>query len=73
MYTKILPTEFIKEEGVYKAYIPKNMKTRTSTATNYDRITGDDMRGYVMKIKMTNDDTTKTELFKVDINSELSR
>jgi len=49
------------------------MKTRTSTATNYDRITGDDMRGYVMKIKMTNDDTTKTELFKVDINSELSR
>jgi hypothetical protein len=73
MYTKILSTEFVKEEGVYRAFIPKNMKTRTSVATNYDRINGEDIRAYVMKIKMTNSATDKVELFKVDIASELSR
>jgi len=48
------------------------MKTRTSTANNYDRINGDELRGYVMKIKLSTENTDKTELFKVDINSELS-
>jgi len=72
MYSEILDSDFVEEEGVYRAYMPRNMKTRTSTANNYDRINGDELRGYVMKIKLSTENTDKTELFKVDINSELS-
>jgi len=72
MYSEVLDSDFVEEEGVYRAYMPRNMKTRTSTANNYDRINGDELRGYVMKIKLSTENTDKTELFKVDINSELS-
>ncbi|MCK5019142.1 MAG: hypothetical protein KAS32_18925, partial [Candidatus Peribacteraceae bacterium] len=73
MYSKILSTDFIKEEGVWKVDLNRNMKTRSSSATNYDLVNGSELRGYVMKIKMTNSDTDLTTLFKVDLNSEVSR
>lgn len=73
MYTKILSSEWVKEEGIYRAAIARNMKTRSSSATNYDRINGEEMRAKVIRVKITNNDTTKTELFKAEINSELSR
>jgi len=73
MYTKVLDSEWINEEGVQKYEIPKNMKTRTSVINNYDRINGEDMRGNVIEVKLTNDSADKVELFKVDVISELSK
>jgi len=72
MYSKILDSQWVLEEGVYKSAFNKNMKTRSSTATNYDLYEGEDIRGKVVKVKLTNSDTTKIELYKIDMNSELS-
>jgi hypothetical protein len=72
-YSKIIDSEFIKEEGVWRVAMPRNMKTRSSSATNYDRINGDEARGYVLKFKLTNSDTDEAKLFKVDINSIVSK
>lgn len=68
-YSKILDSEFEREEGVYTASMPRNMKTRSSTASNFDRLNGELLRAPVIKIKLTNDETVKTELFKVDVSS----
>ena len=73
MYSKLIDSEFELEEGVYRASLPKNMKTSGTTVSNYDRLNGDDLRGKVIKMKLTNDDTEKVELFKVDINSFISK
>jgi hypothetical protein len=73
MYSKIPSSYFIYEEGIQKCNFFRNMKTRSSTANNYDLHNGDELRGKVLKIKMTNNSTSKIELFKVDLNSELSR
>jgi hypothetical protein len=73
VYSIIPASNFIREENVYKADFLRNMKTRSSVATNYDLINGDELRHYTLRIKLTNDNTNKVELFKVNINEELSR
>lgn len=73
MYSKIPASNFVVEEGIQKSEFLKNMKTRSSSATNYDLWNGEDLRGKVLKIKMTNSDTDKVELFKVNVNSEISK
>jgi len=73
MYSKIPATSFVNEEGVQRSEFLKNMKSRSSAATNYDLINGQDLRSNVIKIKMTNSSTTKIQLMKVDINSEISK
>lgn len=72
-YSKIPDANFVRDEGVWRSEFMRNMKTRSSVATNYDLINGEECRAYVVKIKLTNDETTKTELFKVDINSMISK
>jgi hypothetical protein len=72
-YSKIPASYFENEEGVRRSNFLRNMKTRTSTATNFDLITGEELRSYLLEITMTNSDTTQVELFKADVSSEASQ
>lgn len=70
MVSKILNWRF--EEGIYKASFLRDMKTSTGSPSNHDLHQGRQLRGEVIIVKLTNDDTGEVQLRKVTINSSAS-
>jgi len=82
MLSRIKNGKFDKEEGVMRAPFMRNALTSTSVdvvfntynSTNIrDLHIGDLLRGHYMTIKLVNSDTKEGYLFKVNVDSELSR
>lgn len=70
MYSRIKKGLFKIIDGVYKSNFLRNMKTTSSTATQSELYSGDELQGRYLQIKLTNDDTTAVDLLKVHVNSE---
>lgn len=70
MYSRIKKGLLKIIDGVYKSNFLRNMKTTSSTATQSELYSGDELQGRYLQIKLTNDDTTAVDLLKVHVNSE---
>lgn len=67
--TKIPKGKFGAREGKYYSEIPRNMLTKSNTPSMVDFLSGDQMRGEVMEITLTNDTVNDSEVTAVEINS----
>ena len=73
MQSKVPEAAFVLREGIYYSYYFRNQLTNQSTPKTLDLIRGELLRGYYLEHRLVNDDTTEVRLFKVDINSNVSR
>ena len=73
MESKIPTSMFKKRDGVWKARFLRNMKSTSETASVIDAINGEVLRGYEALMVLKNTSNEQIKLFKVDVNSTLSR
>ena len=73
MESKIPTNMFKKRDGVWKARFLRNMKSVSDTASVIDALNGEQLRGYEAYLVMKNTSNSQIKLFKIDINSTLSR
>jgi len=73
MESKIPVSLFKKRDSVWKARFLRNMKSTSETASVIDALNGEALRGYEAYMVMKNTSNSQVKLFKVDINSTLSR
>ena len=73
MKSKIPEARFVRREGAYYSDYLRDMFSNSPTANTLDLLRGNELRGYVITHRLENDDTTEVNLFKVDVNSSLSR
>ena len=67
--TKIPKGKFRKKEGKYYTDIPRNMMTHSKTPSMGDMLNGDVMRGQTMKVTLTNDTKTDSDMTAVQVDS----
>jgi len=73
MESKLPANLFKKREGVWKARFLRNMKSTSETASVIDALNGEPLRGYEAYCVLKNTSNSQVKLFKVDVNSTLSR
>lgn len=73
MQSKVPESRFVLREGVYYSDYLRNQMTNQSTIKTVDLVRGEHLRGYYLEHRLVNDDTTEVLLFKVDVNSNVSR
>jgi hypothetical protein len=72
MVSKLSQANLKERDGVYVSPLFKNMKTSDTTEKINELLTGENLRGYSLKLRMTNESTNKVEFFKCDILSEVN-
>ena len=72
MYSVLPNSAFTKRQGVMFSEFWRNMKTSSSTESVLELRNGDKLRGYIIICRLTNDQTSEVNLFKVDINATKS-
>ena len=73
MESRIPVSMFKKRDGVWKARFLRNLKSTSDTASVIDALNGEVLRGYEAYLTLKNTSNEQIKLFKVDINSTLSR
>lgn len=73
MSSKIPDGRWRLEEGVYRSEFLRNAKSTSDVIKLIDLYNGELLRGYTIIIEMINSSTDEVRLFKIDIDSELSK
>jgi hypothetical protein len=69
MVSLLKNNRFIAKEGVLYASFDRNMITNKLVANLYDLINGDELRGNVLNVILSNTETTEVVLFTIGIHS----
>lgn len=72
-YSAIPKSLFKKRDSVWRAKFLRNMKTTDSTARVIDALNGETLRGYEAYMTLKNTSSDQVKLFKITVNSTLSR
>jgi hypothetical protein len=73
MLSKLPEARFVKREGIYYSDYLRNQYTNGSVASTLDLVRGEQLRGYYIRHRMENSDTSEVVLFKVDVLGNVSR
>ena len=73
MESKIPTALFKKRDSVWKARFLRNMKSTSDTASTIDAINGEPLKGYEAYMTLKNTSNSQVKLFKIEVNSTLSR
>jgi hypothetical protein len=76
MSSKIPYERFIKRDGILRAEFMRNLKSTSDTESMMDAINGDPLRGYsayLLLKNVNNPSGDQVKLFKVSVNSTLSK
>jgi hypothetical protein len=72
MHTEIKGAQLVVKEGKYFISFPRNMKSRQKQSIIDQLFTGDKMRGQVIEILFTNNETTESWVSNIEINATKS-
>lgn len=73
MYSKIPKQRFKKRQGTLRAEFLRNMKTKSSTASVINALSGEVLQGHSIYLKMRNTSTSQVRLFKAQVNTTKTR
>lgn len=73
MYSKIPKQRFKKRQGTLRAEFLRNMKTKNSTASVINALSGEVLQGHSIYLKMRNTSTSQVRLFKCMVNTTKTR
>jgi hypothetical protein len=73
MYSKIPKQRFKKRQGTLRAEFLRNMKTKNSTASVINALSGEVLQGHSIYLKMRNTSTSQVRLFKAMISATKTR
>lgn len=73
MYSKIPKQRFKKRQGTLRAEFLRNMKTKSSTASAINALSGEPLQGHTIYMKMRNTSTSQVRLFKAQVNTTKTR
>jgi len=73
MYSKVPKQRFKKRQGILKSEFLRNMKTKTSTASVINALSGEPLLGHTIYMKLKNTSTSQVRLFKCLVNATKTR